>query len=432
MSYNIENLLKSSNQNFLTYPNNPFKVEANKLPGNRTMFASKNEYLKQNFAYPTMKVFDYQNTTFNKDKVHQTQETLEFKLDIESNNIVTMLFVFLKYRNKNTNSNKCLKHYSPINSIESVTLHINQAVYSVKPEEIHVFNCVRLSHGDKVFPNLIDNIGITSSYDIDKSTNVINPASNSPWYFFGIPLFAHCNIPWNVLTSNSNDPVLVKVSLEKDRFIMPSSPTTNYNDLALYDCKLIASMITLAPLHYQEAIASEIIDYRFNDTTKSTIIALNTTNLISDSKQQIKYQNKQGGYSLLLMGLRERNNPAKFASYIPLDNVGIKRKNNFYMKSQSFDSDILRNLNTYELSTGDFFLVKNLVAFSFDAMIDQIITMNYHGAVEIFDDEFTIEFDIVDKGTNINSNKSYELVLILYEPKVLRLNTKAKKLSIIS
>ena len=64
-----------------------------------------------------------------------------------------------------------------------------------------LFNCIRLSHGDKMFTNLIDNLGLLSSYDIDASTNSIAPGSNSKWYLFAIPLFANLNISFNVLTN---------------------------------------------------------------------------------------------------------------------------------------------------------------------------------------------------------------------------------------
>ena len=111
----------------------------------------------------------------------------------------------------------------------------------------------------------------------------------------------------------------------------------------------------------------------------------------------------------MLIGLREKNNPLTFASFIPINEVGIKRKNGSFVKNQTFNTDILRNLNTFEHDTGEFFLVKDLVAFSFDSMIDRMIIMNYQGAVEVLEDEFYIEFKVLDK-TNINPQRHMNLL----------------------
>ena len=99
------------------------------------------------------------------------------------------------------------------------------------------------------------------------------------------------------------------------------------------------------------------------------------------------------------------------------------------MKNQTFNTDILRNLNTFEHDTGEFFLTKDLVAFSFDSMIDRMIIMNYQGAVEVLEDEFYIEFQVQDK-TNINPAKTYELVFQMYQPRPLRINAATKDVSI--
>ena len=131
----------------------------------------------------------------------------------------------------------------------------------------------------------------------------------------------------------------------------------------------------------------------------------------------------------MLIGLREKNNPLTFASFIPINDVGIKRKNGSSVKNQTFNTDILRNLNTFEHDTGEFFLIKDLVAFSFDSMIDRMIIMNYQGAVEVLEDEFYIEFKVLDK-TNINSAKTYELVFQMYQPRLLRVNAASKDVSI--
>jgi len=131
----------------------------------------------------------------------------------------------------------------------------------------------------------------------------------------------------------------------------------------------------------------------------------------------------------MLIGLREKNNPLTFASFIPINEVGIKRKNGSSVKNQTFNTDILRNLNTFEHDTGEFFLTKDLVAFSFDSMIDRMIIMNYQGAVEVLEDEFYIEFKVQDR-TNINNAKTYELVVFMYQPRLLRVNAVTKDVNI--
>ena len=130
----------------------------------------------------------------------------------------------------------------------------------------------------------------------------------------------------------------------------------------------------------------------------------------------------------MLIGLREKNNPLTFASFIPINEVGIKRKNGSSVENQTFNTDI-RNLNTFEHDTGEFFLTKDLVAFSFDSMIDRMIIMNYQGAVEVLEDEFYIKFKVQDK-TNINPAKTYELVFQMCQPRLLRVNTASKDVSI--
>ena len=300
-------------------------------------------------------------------------------------------------------------------------------MYVIKPEEIYIYNCVRLSHGDKMFTNLIDNLGISSTYGIDPVSNSIPPASTSKWYFFAIPLFNNLNIPYNLLTNNTSQCIL-KVSFASNKFVLPTSPTS-YADLSINECKLIASQVFIPPNQYKDIVSSGIVDYRLNDTSLSTVFQLDTTSLINDSQQSVKVTARQGGCSLMLIGLREKNNPLTFASFIPINDVGIKRKNGSSVKNQTFNTDILRNLNTFEHDTGEFFLTKDLVAFSFDSMIDRMIIMNYQGAVEVLEDEFYIEFKVQDK-TNINPAKTYELVFQMYQPRLLRVNAASKDVSI--
>ena len=216
--------------------------------------------------------------------------------------------------------------------------------------------------------------------------------------------------------------------LTSNKFILPTSPTS-YADLSINECKLIASQVFIPPNQYKDIVSSGFVDYRINDTSSSTVFQLDTTSLISDSQQSVKVTARQGGCSLMLIGLREKNNPLTFASFIPINDVGIKRKNGSSVKNQTFNTDILRNLNTFEHDTGEFFLIKDLVAFSFDSMIDRMIIMNYQGAVEVLEDEFYIEFKVQDK-TNINPAKTYELVFQMYQPRLLRVNAATKDVSI--
>ena len=94
-----------------------------------------------------------------------------------------------------------------------------------------------------------------------------------------------------------------------------------------------------------------------------------------------------------------------------------------------FNTDILKCINTLEHDTGEFFLTKDLVAYSFDSMIDRMIIMNYHGAVEVLDDEFYFEFEVVNK-SQINAAKSYELVVIMYQPMLLTIDARTKDITI--
>ena len=151
--------------------------------------------------------------------------TLEFKLDVEPNCIIPNLFFFIQYRNKNTDVVKNITHTSPMMNISNIILQINNnPAYVIRAEEIYVYSCVRLSHGDKMFTNLIDNLGISTTYGIDPVTNSIPPASTSRWYFFAIPY-----IPFNLLTNNTNQCIL-KVTFAENKFVLPTSPTS-YADL---------------------------------------------------------------------------------------------------------------------------------------------------------------------------------------------------------
>ena len=240
MSDNINRLLASGKQKYLNYEvRQPYKVEGHKIAQGLSIMTSQSEYLKTGFNYPSYKLFDPRQH-YDKNIVYQQPgQTLEFKIDIEANCVVPNFFFFIQYRNKNTDITKNITHTSPMLNISSIVLEIGSNTrYTINPEEIYVYNCVRLSHGDKMFTNLIDNLGISSSYGIDPVTNSIPPASASRWYFFAIPLFNNLNIPYNLLTNNS-DQCLLKVTLADNKFVLPTSPTS-YADLLMNDCKLIA------------------------------------------------------------------------------------------------------------------------------------------------------------------------------------------------
>ena len=383
MADNIAKLQATGKQKYLNYDiRQPYKVASMALANDLSMVTSQNEYYKTGFLYPSFKMVDPQNQ-FDKTVVHQVKQSLEFKQGIETNSIIPMLYFFIKYRNNNTNVTKNITHTSPMINVERVTLTIgNNTRYTVKREEIYLFNCIRLSHGDKMFTNLIDNLGLSSSYDIDASTNSIPPGGNSKWYLFAIPLFANLHIPLNILTNNTNQ-CIVKVDLDAGKFILPSSPNTSYSDLSLYDCKLVAAQTFIPPSQYQDVVKNNILEYRINDTQQSSVYTLDTTPLLNDNNQSIKITARNGGCSLFLIGLRERNNPLTFASFLTINNVSIKRKDGSRVKNQAFDTDILRNLNSLELDTGEFFLKKDIVAYALDAAIDRIMIMNHHGAVEV-------------------------------------------------
>ena len=97
----------------------------------------------------------------------------------------------------------------------------------------------------------------SSTYDIDPSTNSIDPGSTSRWYMFAIPLFANERIPYNVLTTTNQ--CLVKVELDANKFILPTSPNQIRKNLNLYDCKLVASQVILPPNHYATIVKNKLI-----------------------------------------------------------------------------------------------------------------------------------------------------------------------------
>ena len=81
---------------------------------------------------------------------------------------------------------------------------------------------------------------------------------------------------------------------------------TAYADLSINECKLITYQIFIPPSQYKDIVSTGIIDYRLNDTRNSQ---LDTTSLINDSQQSVKVTARQGGCSLMLIGLREKITP---------------------------------------------------------------------------------------------------------------------------
>lgn len=106
MADNIARLQATGKQKYLNYDiRQPFKVAAQNLANNLQMVTSQSELLKTGFLYPSYKILDTQNQ-YDKTQVHHIKQTLEFKLDIEPNCTVPVLFLFLQYRNNNTNVTK--------------------------------------------------------------------------------------------------------------------------------------------------------------------------------------------------------------------------------------------------------------------------------------------------------------------------------------
>ena len=92
MADNIARLQATGKQKYLNYDiRQPFKVTPQNIAGNVQMVTSPSELQKTGFLYPSYKILDTQNQ-YDKTQVHQIKQTLEFKLDIEPNCIVPVLF----------------------------------------------------------------------------------------------------------------------------------------------------------------------------------------------------------------------------------------------------------------------------------------------------------------------------------------------------
>jgi len=100
----------------------------------------------------------------------------------------------------------------------------------------------------------------------------------------------------------------LKVTFADNKFVLPSSPAS-YDDLSINDCKLIVSQVFNLPNQYKDIVSSGFVDYRINDVSRNSIFQLDTTSLISDSQQSVKVTARQGGCSLMLIGLREKITP---------------------------------------------------------------------------------------------------------------------------
>ena len=125
MSDNINRLLATGKQKYLNYDvKQLYKVEGHKIAQGLSMMTSQAEYLKTGFNYPSYKLFDPYNQYEKNIVYQQAGQTLEFKLDIETNCIVPNLFFFIQYRNKNTDIAKNITHTSPMINISSIVLQI--------------------------------------------------------------------------------------------------------------------------------------------------------------------------------------------------------------------------------------------------------------------------------------------------------------------
>ena len=125
MSDNINKLLATCSQKFLNYDiRQPYKVDGQQISNGLSIMTSMQEYLKSGFNYPSLRTFDPQNQ-YDKNLVHQQAGyTVEFKLDLEANCIVPVLYFAVQYRNKNTDVTKNITHTSPMMN-SKIILQIN-------------------------------------------------------------------------------------------------------------------------------------------------------------------------------------------------------------------------------------------------------------------------------------------------------------------
>ncbi len=101
MSNNFNILKASSSQKLLLYDikKPSHEVKAYRVANNNSIFTSLSEYSKIGFNYPTYNLIDPSNQ-FDKDKIFQSNQTLEFSLDIELNCLVPQLFFLMQFQNK--------------------------------------------------------------------------------------------------------------------------------------------------------------------------------------------------------------------------------------------------------------------------------------------------------------------------------------------
>lgn len=127
MADNIDRLKSIGAQKYLNYDliGSPFTVQGLAIGNNLNMITSASEYKKISFMYPSLRMIDPQNQ-YDKTVVHQQKgQLVEFKLDIEANCLVTQFFLFLQYRNSNTDVTKNITHTSPMLNVERVSLVLN-------------------------------------------------------------------------------------------------------------------------------------------------------------------------------------------------------------------------------------------------------------------------------------------------------------------
>ena len=104
MSNNIDKLLATGKQSFLGYGGDPDVKARTTIPGT-SILTSASEYSKIGFNYPTYRIFDPTNQV-DKPNIFQVDQTLEFKLDIDIYSLVPQFFLFMKFKNSNTDVTK--------------------------------------------------------------------------------------------------------------------------------------------------------------------------------------------------------------------------------------------------------------------------------------------------------------------------------------
>jgi hypothetical protein len=353
--------------------------------------------------------------------VFQEVKDYEFVLQTDDYCVCPNIFGVIRLKNKNTTAGKNILHTAPMVNVKVVSIEIaGNTWYHTKKDEIYIHHCIRLSHGDKMFSNLIKKFGISTDYDIDPITNDIAPGETNE-YMFCLPLFANQKIPWRYITKTSNE-VVIKITLDKNCFITAASPNQDKDDVILDDFYLSVHELQIPPEIYEleTNYPGKYLQFRVNDTRESANVDLSTSTLRT-GKYTVEINSKQGPVSLFLFGLREKDNIETFADFIPIDDLEITTKSDKRLKEKTWKTDVMKVLQVYDTQMGEFFLKKNIYAYAFDANVAQIVVKGHHGNVEFMEDLYKISFTIPNATSVINPSKQYELVILEFKPKLLNL-----------